>query len=64
MLENVEVGPMGAGAASQRADDPGPLRLQGDHGGVSFRNVRICQLSKEDAERIHKQIEKQQPDRS
>lgn len=46
VLDNVDVGPMGTGAASQRPDGPGPLRLQGDHGPVSFRNVRIRPLSK------------------
>jgi hypothetical protein len=37
----VDVGPMGTGAAGKRADAPGPLRLQGDHEAVSFRNIRI-----------------------
>jgi hypothetical protein len=41
VLDDVDVGPMGTGAASQRADGPGPLRLQGDHDAVAFRNVRI-----------------------
>ncbi len=55
VLENVETGPMGTGAASNRPDGPGPLRLQGDHGAVSFRNVRIRPLSKSEAERLLKQ---------
>lgn len=57
VLDNVDVGPMGTGAASNRADGPGPLRLQGDHEAVSFRNIRIRPLSKEDAEKLQKQID-------
>lgn len=37
----VDVGPLGTGNAGKRSDAPGPLRLQGDHQEVSFRNVRI-----------------------
>ena len=44
VLDDVDVGPMGTGQASQRADGPGPLRLQGDHDAVSFRNVRVRPL--------------------
>jgi len=55
--DNVDVGPMGTGAASNRADGPGPLRLQGDHEAVSFRNIRIRPLSKSEAERLQKQID-------
>jgi 3-keto-disaccharide hydrolase len=57
ILDNVDVGPMGTGAASNRADGPGPLRLQGDHDTVSFRNIRIRPLSKEDAEKLQKQLD-------
>jgi len=57
VLDNVDVGPMGTGAASNRADGPGPLRLQGDHEAVSFRNIRIRPLSKEDAEKLQKEID-------
>lgn len=57
VLDNVDVGPMGTGAASNRADAPGPLRLQGDHDSVSFRNIRIRPLSKEEAEKLQKQID-------
>ena len=39
--DGVDVGPMGTGAAGKRADAPGPLRLQGDHEAVAFRNIRI-----------------------
>jgi hypothetical protein len=56
VLDNVDVGPMGTGAASSRADGPGPLRLQGDHEAVSFRNIRIRPLSKEEAEKLEKEI--------
>jgi hypothetical protein len=44
VLDKVDVGPKGTGAASSRDDGPGPLRLQGDHEAVSFRNVRIRTL--------------------
>jgi 3-keto-disaccharide hydrolase len=37
----VDAGPKGTGASSERADGPGPLRLQGDHQAVSFRNIWI-----------------------
>ena len=57
VLDNVDVGPMGTGAASNRADAPGPLRLQGDHDAVAFRNIRIRPLSKEEAEKLQKQID-------
>jgi hypothetical protein len=57
VLDNVDVGPMGTGAASNRADGPGPLRLQGDHDAVSFRSIRIRPLSKEEGEKLQKQIE-------
>jgi 3-keto-disaccharide hydrolase len=57
VLDNVDVGPMGTGAASNRADGPGPLRLQGDHEAVSFRNIRIRPLSKADADALQKQID-------
>ena len=53
-LDVADVGPTGTGAASQRADGPGPLRLQGDHEIVSFRNIRIRPLTKEEAEKLLK----------
>lgn len=56
VLDNVDVGPMGTGAAGKRPDGPGPLRLQGDHDSVSFRNLRIRPLSKAEAEKIQKQM--------
>ena len=57
VLDNVDAGLMGTGAASNRADGPGPLRLQGDHDAVSFRNIRIRPLSKEEAEKLQQQID-------
>ncbi len=51
-----DVGPMGTGAASKRPDAPGPLRLQGDHDAVSFRNVSIRPLSKSEAEKLLKKM--------
>lgn len=58
VLDNVLVGPTGTGQASKRLDGPGPLRLQGDHGAVSFRKVRIRPLSKAQAEKLQKLVEK------
>lgn len=57
VLDNVDVGPTGTGGASNRADAPGPLRLQGDHDAVSYRNIRIRPLSKDEAEKLQKQID-------
>jgi hypothetical protein len=52
VLDVADVGPTGTGAASNRPDGPGPLRLQGDHDAVSFRNIRINPLSKSEAEKL------------
>jgi hypothetical protein len=46
VLDVADVGPMGTGASSNRPDGPGPLRLQGDHDGIAYRNIRIRPLSK------------------
>jgi hypothetical protein len=54
VLDVADVGPMGTGASSNRPDAPGPLRLQGDHDAVSFRNIRIRPLSKSEAEKLLK----------
>lgn len=54
VLDVADVGPMGTGASSNRPDGPGPLRLQGDHDAVSFRNIRIRPLSKSEAEKLIK----------
>src|SRR5262249_39913736 len=50
--DSIDVGPKGTGASSNRDDAPGPLRLQGDHGQVSFRNVRIRPVSEEEGLRL------------
>lgn len=42
--DGVDVGPKGTGGSKDRDDGPGPLRLQGDHGSLLFRNVRIRPL--------------------
>ena len=52
VLAAVETGPKGTGASSERADAPGPLRLQGDHGEVSFRNVRLRPISDAEGEAL------------
>ncbi|HEY3131820.1 MAG TPA: DUF1080 domain-containing protein [Acidobacteriota bacterium] len=56
--DNIDVGPTGTGAASNREDSPGPLRLQGDHDSVSFRNLRIRPISKEEGEKLLKNYSK------
>ena len=56
VLDNVDVGPMGTGASSKRPDSPGSLRLQGDHDAISFRNVRVRPLSKDEAEKLLKKM--------
>ena len=56
VLDNVDTGPKGTGAASNRDDGPGPLRLQGDHEAVQFRNLRIRPLSREEAEKMLKNM--------
>lgn len=35
------------GELDSKVDEPGPILLQGDHGTVSFRNMRIKELPKE-----------------
>lgn len=35
------------GEIDNRVNEPGPILLQGDHGTVSFRNIRIKELPKE-----------------
>jgi hypothetical protein len=46
--DGIDVGPLGTGNASKRPDAPGPLRLQGDHQAVSFRNIWIRPLPRPD----------------
>lgn len=50
--DKIDVGPKGTGGASNRDDAAGPLRLQGDHDSISFRNVRIHPLKPKQAERL------------
>ena len=52
VLDNIDVGPRGTGLSSEREDAPGPLRLQGDHGQMSFRNIKIRPLSKQEGEKL------------
>jgi hypothetical protein len=56
ILDVADVGPNGTGAASNRTDGPGPLRLQGDHEVISYRNLRIRPLSKDEAEKLLKKL--------
>src|SRR6266850_6402464 len=56
VLNVADVGPTGTGASSNRPDGPGPLRLQGDHDAVSFRNIRLRPLSKSEAEKLLKDL--------
>jgi hypothetical protein len=51
ILDNVDVGPKGTGASSNRLDGPGPLRLQGDHDAIAYRNIKIRPLSKSAAKK-------------
>ena len=41
ILDVPDAGGHGTGAQSGAEDGPGPIRLQGDHGPVEFRNLRI-----------------------
>lgn len=45
IIDGADIGHKGTGSASERPDGPGPLRLQGDHGEISFRNIRIRPLT-------------------
>jgi hypothetical protein len=38
---------MGSMKADDKVSELGPILLQGDHGTVSFRNIRIKELPKE-----------------
>jgi hypothetical protein len=45
VIDDAEIdGPTG-GALDNRVTEPGPLLLQGDHGRVAFRNIKIRPLS-------------------
>jgi hypothetical protein len=45
--DNVEITHGTGGQLDDNQDEPGPILLQGDHGTVSFRNIRIKELPKE-----------------
>lgn len=42
--DEVEVPKATGGELDQKLDEPGPIMLQGDHGAIAFRNIRIKQL--------------------
>jgi hypothetical protein len=41
IIDNQEIPGVTGAALDDREDEPGPLMLQGDHGGVTFREIRI-----------------------
>lgn len=45
--DNVEITKPTGGQLDENQSEPGPIMLQGDHGTVSFRNIRIKELPKE-----------------
>jgi len=45
--DNVECTRATGGEIDNKLDEPGPILLQGDHGTVSFRNIRIKKLPRE-----------------
>jgi hypothetical protein len=45
--DNVECTRPTGGELDNKVNEPGPILLQGDHGTVSFRNIRIKELPKE-----------------
>jgi hypothetical protein len=42
--DNVECTKATGSELDNKVDQPGPIFLQGDHGNVSFRNIRIKEL--------------------
>jgi uncharacterized protein len=42
--DEVEVTKATGGELDQKLDEPGPIMLQGDHGAIAFRNIRIKPL--------------------
>ncbi|MGC9036826.1 MAG: 3-keto-disaccharide hydrolase, partial [Verrucomicrobiia bacterium] len=42
--DNVEVPAPTGGELDRNVNEPGPIMLQGDHGEVAFRNIRIKEL--------------------
>jgi hypothetical protein len=45
--DNVECNKATGSEIDNKVNEPGPIFLQGDHGTVAFRNIRIKQLSKD-----------------
>jgi Domain of Unknown Function (DUF1080) len=45
--DNVECDNATGSELDRKMDEPGPFFLQGDHGAVSFRNIRVKELPKE-----------------
>ena len=45
--DNVQCDQPTGGELDRQMNEPGPILLQGDHGTVSFRNIRIKELPKE-----------------
>ena len=43
--DNVEVTRATGGELDTNVNEPGPIMLQGDHGAIAFRNVRIKTLN-------------------
>jgi hypothetical protein len=41
---NIHITELTGGALPGKVNDPGPLMLQGDHGKVWYRNIRICEM--------------------
>ena len=42
--DNIHVTELTGGALPGGVNDPGPVMLQGDHGKVWYRNVRVCEI--------------------
>jgi hypothetical protein len=42
--DNVEVTKATGGELDQKLDEASPIMLQGDHGAIAFRNIRIKPL--------------------
>lgn len=44
IIDDQEIEGVTGAALDDRVDEPGPILLQGDHGPISFRNIRIKRL--------------------
>jgi hypothetical protein len=44
VLDEVKIDRAPGGELDQNLDEPGPIMLQGDHGSVAFRRIRIKTL--------------------